>query len=126
MQDRRPVRQNLQERGFHFACEVLSLYQRLSASNRVPRRLANQILGSGTSIGANLEEAQSAQSLWDLRSKYAIALKEARETRYWLRLLTESRLVNPTEVAFLLTETKELIAILTACVRRIHRDRKRR
>jgi four helix bundle protein len=63
MEDRRPVRQNLQERGFHFACEVLSLYQRLSASNRVPRRLANQILGSGTSIGANLEEAQSAQSL---------------------------------------------------------------
>ena len=54
------------------------------------RTLANQILRSGTSIGANVEEAQAGQSKADFISKYAIALKEARETKYWLKLVKEA------------------------------------
>ena len=54
------------------------------------RTLAQQLVRSGTSVGANVEEAQAGQTRADFVSKYAIALKEARETHYWLRLLIES------------------------------------
>jgi four helix bundle protein len=96
------------------------LHKRILRERTVPHRLLNQVLNSGTSIGANLEEAKSAQSFKDLRSKYAIALKEARETRYWLRVLSETQLVSEGHVAWLLAELGEMIAILTACIRRIH------
>jgi four helix bundle protein len=77
-------------RTFDFAVAIMNLCQELSGLSTVCRRLSYQLLDSSTSIGANVEEAQAGQSRADFISKYAIALKEARETIYWLRLLEAS------------------------------------
>jgi len=82
--------QDIKERTFEFAVEIVRLCRGLAEANFVSRRIAQQLLSSGTSIGANVEEAQAGQSQADFISKYSIALKEARETIYWLRLLAAS------------------------------------
>ena len=102
-------------RSFAFACDIVRLYRVLEKT--VPMPLARQVLRAGTSIGANLEEAKVAQSRRDLRSKFSIALKEARETNYWLRLLTATNLTPSETVAPCLREANEFVAILTASVR---------
>jgi four helix bundle protein len=85
----------------------------------VSRTLANQLLRSGTSIGANVEESQAAQSRADFLNKLSIARKEARETHYWLRLLAASDIVHEPRLTELLDEADQLIAILTAITKRI-------
>ena len=87
----------------------------------IARRLAFQLLKAGTSIGANVEEAQAGQSKADFVSKIAIALKEARETRYWLRLLAESESVEKVFLNPLIKETTELSKILGAIAARAKR-----
>ena len=79
------------ERTYQFALAIVQLCDQCERRNNAARTLARQLLKSGTSIGANVEEAQAGRSRADFISKYAIALKEARETRYWLRLLIDSR-----------------------------------
>lgn len=79
--------------------------------------LSRQIMRSGTSIGANIEEAAAAQSRKDFISKMAIASKEARETKYWLRLMKDSGFLNPSIFIPLLDECEELIRMLTAIVK---------
>jgi four helix bundle protein len=69
-------------------------------------------------VGANVEEAQGGQSRADFISKYAIARKEARETHYWLRLVAATDLANESETAPLIQECNELIAILTAIIKK--------
>ncbi|MEH2124607.1 four helix bundle protein [Nostoc sp.] len=83
------------------------------------RTLSNQLLRSGTSIGANVREAQSAQSNKDFLHKLEIALKEERETEYWLEILIESELVEKNKFESLLQETKEIGKILVASTRKI-------
>jgi len=78
--------------------------------------LARQLLRSGTSIGANVEEAQAGQSRADFTSKYAIALKEARETHYWLRLLVESGDCPCESASALCDEADELKRIIAAII----------
>ena len=78
---------------YAFALHIVSLYRLLSGEKR-ECVLSKQLLRSGTSIGANVNEAQAAQSRADFIGKMAIASKEARETRYWLRLLADSRYIN--------------------------------
>ena len=80
------------------------------------KSLSLQLLRSGTSIGANVEEAQAGQSKADFVCKMAIALKEARETRYWLRLIRESELAEKDSVDILLKEASELAKILGAII----------
>lgn len=109
-------------RTFRFACQIALLYRDLRRTSTVPWAISRQLLRAGTSIGANLEEARAAQSRSDLRSKFAIALKEARETKYWLRLLTATEMVSPTTLAASLKEADELVAILTVSVRRLRED----
>ena len=87
------------------------------------RVLARQPLRSGTSIGANVEEAQAGQSRADFSSKYAIALKEARETVYWLRLLKECELSTDNECDALLREANELARIIGAIIVKNKRNR---
>ncbi|WP_375502808.1 four helix bundle protein [uncultured Nostoc sp.] len=82
----------------------------------VARTLAQQLLRLGTSIGANVEEAQAAQSKADFISKLMIALKESRETRYWLRLLVASEIVPQERISQLQTEAEELTKILSAII----------
>ena len=104
----------IQERSFAFALEIIKLYKELVAQNEYV--LSKQILRSGTSIGANVEEASAGQSKKDFIMKMSIASKEARETRYWLRLLSVSGFIGK-NFAGLLKEIEEIIKILTAIVK---------
>jgi four helix bundle protein len=108
---------DIQNRAFEFACRIVRLYQYLYESGGANRVLSNQLLRAGTSIGANLQEAHAGQSKADFISKCSIALKEARETLYWLNLLTECKLVEAKKVELLLSEANELVAILTTIVK---------
>ena len=76
----------------------------------------NQLLQSGTSIGANIEEAQAAQSKRDFIAKLYISLKESRETRYWLRLLRDTGYITPTDAKDLLPKCEELLKMLTSAL----------
>lgn len=107
----------IRERAFVFACRIVKLHQYLVKEGGAGRSLGGQVLRSGTSIGANLEEADAGQSRADFVSKCNIALKEARETHYWLRLLGACDMVPAERIAPLVGEANELVAILTAIVR---------
>jgi four helix bundle protein len=82
------------------------------AQDEVGRILGKQLLRSGTSVGANVEEAQAGHSQADFIAKMNIALKEARETRYWLKLILEAELLSQKQLSALLTEIEELIKII--------------
>jgi len=79
--------------------------------------LSKQLLRSGTSVGANIEEGQAAQSRPDFVSKYSIARKGARETIYWLRLIAASKIANHPEIQRLMNEAEEIVKILTAIIK---------
>ncbi|NOY23675.1 MAG: four helix bundle protein [Acidobacteria bacterium] len=107
---------DIQTRAFKFALGILELYKFMKKCNA--RILGNQILRSGTSIGANVEEAQAAQSKKDFIAKMSIASKEARETRYWLKLLSQSGNLDGFESGLSLSlEVEEIIRILTSIVK---------
>jgi four helix bundle protein len=116
---------SIQDRSFEFACRIVRLTEHLSRRSMVSRTIAKQLLRSGTSVGANLEEASAAQSKPDFLSKCSIAAKEARETRYWLRLLTASKSVSQDQLSPLVTEAGEIIAILTTIVKNASRSPRR-
>ncbi len=109
---------DIQERAFRFACRVVKLYQFLAKQEGVGKVLCKQVLRSGTSIGAYLEEATGGQSKADFISKCSISLKEARETYYWLRLLGETGVVAEEKLTGLTGEANELVAILTSIIRK--------
>ena len=111
-------KKDLGDRAFAFATRVVKLCRTLEEQGSVSRTLARQLLRSGTSIGANIEEGQASQSRADFISKYSIACKEARETHYWLRLLVSSELVPDTRLNDLSDEANQLIAILTTIVKK--------
>jgi four helix bundle protein len=111
------VKRDIQERSFQFALQIVHLHERISRSEGAARVIARQVLRSATSIGANLEEASAAQSKADFISKCSIASKETRETRYWLRLLTGCTAISQEELAPLVKEAGELVAILTTIVK---------
>ena len=110
---------DFQTRSFAFACAIVGLYRSLEQAGTVPSYLSRQLLRSGTSIGANLEEARAAQSGRDLMSKFSIALKEARETLFWLRLVRATCAAPVESLGSVLSESNELVAILTASVIRM-------
>jgi len=112
------VKRDLPERSFQFALRVVRLCQRLEKQSGVSWQISNQLLRSGTSIGANIEEGQASQSKADFVSKYSIACKEARETHYWLRLLSASEIIEEDRLQLLITEADELIAILTTIIKK--------
>jgi len=101
-------------KSFDFAHEIIELYKILKSKNEFV--ISKQLLRSGTSIGANVEEATAVQSKKDFATKMSIALKEARETRYWLRLLNRSKLVEYDYKNYL-NKIDELIRIITAIVK---------
>jgi len=106
---------DLRERAFRFACGVVALSDATAQRRNGARDLVRQLVRAGTSIGANLEEADAAQSKPDFISKCTISLKEAREAHYWLRIL---KATGKAEVDQLLSDANELIAILTTIVRK--------
>lgn len=106
---------DLGERLLDFAVRIVRLVGQLPA-NAVGRRIGDQLLRCGTSIGANYEEAQAAESRDDFTHKMQIALKEAREARYWLRLLARSDVVPAKRLTPLLDEAEQIRAILSKAV----------
>lgn len=110
---------DITERSFDFSVRIVKLCRYLDEQSGVSRTLSRQLLRSGTSIGANLEEGRGAQSEADYLTKCSIALKEARETHYWLRLLAASETVPADRLAELTAECDELVAILTTIVKRL-------
>jgi len=104
----------IKEKSFQFSLKIIGLYKELLSENEYI--LSKQLLRSGTSIGANIEEALAGQSKRDFIAKMSISSKEARETKYWLRLLKESEITS-IEVECLLLDVEELIRMLTAIVK---------
>jgi four helix bundle protein len=109
----------IQDRTLSFAVRVVKLCKFLAEQAGVTRVLYKQLIRSGTSIGANVREAQSAQSERDFLHKLEIALKEARETEYWLILLVETDLVKEQRIKLLRQECEEIIKILVVITKKI-------
>ena len=109
--------QDIRERTFEFACRIVRLHQYLYKKGGTERAIGAQVLNSGTSIGANLEEANPGQTKRDFIAKCSISLKEARETYFWLRVLLATDLVPTERLRPLLTESHEIVSILTAIVK---------
>src|SRR6266446_8693090 len=107
---------DIRERTFDFALRIIKLCQQLEEEGGVGRTLGWQLFRLGTSIGANVEEAQAGQSKLDFISKNAIALKEARETIYWLRLVGASNAILKDRLSPLLGEADELARIIGAII----------
>jgi four helix bundle protein len=118
-------RRDLPERAFLFAVRVVKVCQFLDEKAGVGRTLSKQLIRSGTSVGANIEEGQGSQSEADFLTKYSIACKEARETHYWLRLLSASQLVPEDRLQELMNECNEMIAILTTICKKIKDKREK-
>jgi len=101
----------IQIKSFQFAVRIIKLYIHLSKTKK-EFVLSKQILRSGTSIGANVEEAIGAQSKNDFVSKLSIAYKESRETKYWLRLLNETNFITKKEFDSIINDLEEILRIL--------------
>ncbi len=108
----------IEEKTFEFAKGIVGIYKFL-IYERKEYVLSKQLLRSGTSIGANVQEAQAAQTKKDFIAKMAIASKEARETRYWLRLLIETNFLNIDNdvIKNVVHEVEHIINILTKIVK---------
>lgn len=110
------MQKEIQHRTFEFAVRIVNLCRHLDEKPGVGRTIGRQLLRAGTSIGANIEEAQAGQSKADFISKIAIALKEARETLYWLRLLVATKELSAERLSSLQTEIEELMRVLGAII----------
>jgi four helix bundle protein len=106
----------LRNKSYSFALSIIEVYKRLTSEQR-EFVLSKQLLRSGTSIGANIEEADGAQSKKDFLHKVSIAYKEARETKYWLRLLKDSQYLNEINANQLLIDTEELCKIMISIIK---------
>jgi four helix bundle protein len=115
---------DIEERTFKFGVRIIKLCQFLEKKSWANSTLGRQLLRSGTSIGSNVEEAQAAESRADFASKNSIALKEARETHYRLRLPGAADLVIPARLQPLMGEALELKRILGAIVVSARRNSK--
>lgn len=100
------------DKSFDFAIRVVKLYQHLNSKSE--HVMSKQLLRCGTSIGANIAEAQYGQTKADFHAKMQIALKEASETSYWLRLLHRTDYLSEIEFQSLMHDVNELLRLLTA------------
>jgi four helix bundle protein len=106
---------DIEERTFEFALRIVELAKGLPRTP-VADVLMKQLLRSGTSVGANVEESRAGYSKDEFSYKMNIALKEARETHYWLRLIQQSGLAKPQQLDFLLDEAEQIKKILGSIV----------
>jgi len=110
---------DLAERTFRFGCAIVRFCRNLAQEPGVTRHIAWQLADAGTSIAANYEEAKAAYSRPDFAAKSSIVLKEARESRMWLRLIAAEKLAPVAQVEPLLREANQLVAIFTTSVKRL-------
>ncbi len=99
------------EKSYQFATDIIELYKVLKFEDK-EFILSSQLLRSGTSVGANIEEAMGAQSKKDFLAKISISYKEAREAHYWLRLLRDTSFINKDTAECLITKAYELMKII--------------
>ena len=104
------------DKSFRFAVTIVKLYQQLSVE-RKEYVISKQLLRSGTSIGANIEESVGSISKKEFIAKVQIAYKEARETKYWIRLLAETGYLEKETSSNLLIDIDELLKILVAILK---------
>ena len=102
-------------KSYAFAVRVVKFYQYLEKEKNV-NVLAKQVLRSGTSVGANIEEAVAAQSTLDFIHKLSVARKEARESSYWLRLLHDTGYLKSEQFESIHSDCLELIKILNSII----------
>jgi len=108
--------QNITERTFDFATRIVKLCATIDNAPGVSRTLSRQLLRTGTSIGANVQESQAAESRADFAHKCNIALKEARETHYWLRLLVAADVIPENRLSPLTQECDEITRIIAKII----------
>ena len=106
----------LVDKSFKFAIRIVKLYKYLCDSKK-EYTLSKQLLRSGTSIGANINEAQEAQSKNDFISKLSISLKEARESKYWIELLKETDYLSKSEANSIIEDLVEILKLLTSIIK---------
>src|SRR4051812_9246406 len=115
MDNRGPGANPLKEKSYAFALSIVSCYKNLAEGKEFV--LSKQLLRSGTSIGANITEANQAQSRADFIHKLSIALKESVETEYWLNLLRDSEYISDEEAERLIRNCSEVGRMLTASIK---------
>ena len=102
-------------KAYVFALKIIPFYKKMTEQKEYI--ISKQLLRCSTSIGANIEEATAGSSIRDFIAKMSIASKEARETRYWLRLISDSKITEGINIDELLTDIDEIIRILTKIVK---------
>ena len=107
---------NVERKSFLFSVRIVKLARYLQEDKK-EYILSKQLIRSGTSVGANIVEAQQAQRRADFISKLSIALKEASETNYWLRLLNATDYLSESEFSSIIADCKELERILTSIIK---------
>jgi four helix bundle protein len=112
----------IKEKSYDFALHIVKLCMQLRDNRNF--EIAGQLLKAGTSIGANVEEALAGQSRKDFFAKMSISSKEAREARYWLRLIRDAEILDKQQTQELIDECEELIKILTSIVKTGSEERK--
>jgi four helix bundle protein len=106
----------LQERSYAFALQVINISRNISDKKR-EYILTKQLIRSGTSIGANIQEASEAQSRKDFISKLSISLKESKETVYWLKLIRDSNLESRIIMEGAISECNQIMYLLIASIK---------
>jgi four helix bundle protein len=114
----------IQQRTEDFSIRIIKTYCKLNQRHfdDAGKVLSKQFLRSGTSIGANCAEAIYAQSKNDFISKYSIALKEASETQYWIKVMIKSELASEHEFSLLKEEIERIIKILTSTINKLKQN----
>ena len=108
---------NIQNLTYDFSCRIIRLYQYLTEDTKYKERImSKQLFRSGTSIGANIREAQHAQSDADFLSKMQISLKECNETEYWLQLLHDNGYLNDLQYTSINTDRVRIHKLLNSIV----------
>jgi four helix bundle protein len=102
------------EKSFSFSLKIVRFYRDFKKQGGEALILGRQLLRSSTSIGANIHEAQAAQSKADFIHKISISHKEAWETLYWLKLILESELSSPSKIQNLIADCNELLKIISS------------
>ena len=106
----------IKKKSLEFAIRILYLYKYLSETKK-EYVVSKQLMKSGTSVGAQVREAEHAESKKDFIHKLSIAQKEANETLYWLELLKETGYISDLQFSSIFQEAKEVISIITSIIR---------
>ena len=113
----------IENKSFQFAIRIVKLYKHLT-NDKKEYVMSKQLLKSGTSIGTNVAEAERGQSTADFYSKLSVALKEANETYYWLRLLNATEYLTEKEFVSMEKDIKEIIALIMAICKTTQKNQK--